>query len=490
MVAVAPTPGGLTADQVVPIAGGLDFIAADAARAAAGNAAATTSFVQGTTESAFSPNAFAVSLADNNQFYRNDVFVGGYNRGQVYAWDATSGDKLVSVKGHTGVYSIDGNDRPVEFASAAFAARGFFWFSFRSTPHRHFVSALALESTFNVYGPNPTVDPDGTSPDTPVATFTLQPNQTSSFQTFANGEYYLRATQPVVLTTTNSDLAQDQRTVAPLSTSGVLIGHTPGTGAGEGYISALYPNTTITAYAQNGELRSAVASPGAPAALKGDFGFGDDTDYLPSGFILFRATGPIAGFVGADSAGTNATTFYPAELGAHVVGIPMRLRQNQSSDVNVALASIYEGTARIYGPDGGFRKTLNLVRDGTLNTGAATTIADQLHPAAARWAADAPDFTEDLLRGSYIVSDVPLYTVANLYDDGGGTDGDTATVGNHNYANDDETTLAGITPESLKIQLREDETGLPWRQRIGPSGGAPWAVASWPTDPPRSRGAV
>ncbi|MEM7522160.1 MAG: hypothetical protein AAF360_00045 [Pseudomonadota bacterium] len=477
MVAVASAAGGLTADEVVPLAEGLDLISADAARAAAGNAAATTSFVQATTESAFSPNAFAVSLADHNQFYLNNVFAGGYNLGQVFAWDASIGDSLVSVKGHTGVYSVDGNDRPVEFASAAFAARAFFWFSFRGAPHRHFVSALALATTVEVYGPNPTVNADGTSPDTPVATFSLGPLQTQTFQTFANGEYYLRATQPVVLTTTNADLAQDQRTVAPLSTSGVLIGHTPGTGSGEGYISALYPNTTITAYAQNGELRTATASPGAPAALKADFGFGDDTDYLPSGFIIFRADGPIAGFVGADSAGTNATTFYPAELGSYVVGIPMRLRGNQNSDVNIALASTFEGTARIYGPDGVLRKQLDLVRGGTLNSGVNTTIADQLHPAAARWAADEADFTADILRGSYIKADVPLYPVANLYDDGGGTDGDTATVGSHNYANDDETTLAGITPDGLRVQLREDDTGLLWRQRIDNAGLVQWVRA-------------
>ena len=87
------------------------------------------------------------------------------------------------------MYALEGGaERPVEAASAASAGRQFFWFAFRGTPQRHLVQALALESRVLVYGPNPTVNADGTSPDTPIQDTTLQSFGVLDFQTTSTGE--------------------------------------------------------------------------------------------------------------------------------------------------------------------------------------------------------------------------------------------------------------------------------------------------------------
>ncbi|MEM7524311.1 MAG: hypothetical protein AAF360_11230 [Pseudomonadota bacterium] len=450
----ADATGGSDPAQTVIIAEGLDLIAADAARAAIGDGGATTTFVQ-----AGATQANAVSLADNNQFFLNDAFVGAFNRGGLYSWSPSTGDKLVSVKGHSGAYGLDtGSDRPVEMASAAFASRQFFWFSFRSAPHRHYVSALALASDYAVYGPNPNVNADGSSPDTPLLTGSLAAFETATFTTPTNGEYYLLATQPVVMTTTNSNTAQDQRSLPPLSTSGQLIGHTPGAGSGNGYISALYANTNVTIRARDGQVGVGVLSPGSPLSLTAaGFNASADQDYAPDGFLLITADGPIAGFVGADSSGTNATSFYPVEVCSQVLGIPIEISDINSGNAGIAVGSPYEGTARIYTPAGALQYTISLTRGASLNPGAAT-VADQLFPAAGRLNTSDAGFTSTIAAGSIIIADVPIYPVANFESNGTPS------------ASSDETTLIGITPNRYRTQLREDSSGLLWRASIDASG--------------------
>ena len=223
---------GLTAAEVVEIAQGLDIIAADAANAAAGNGGATTGFVAAPPEASINPNTRLVSLADNNNIFINGVFVGGFNLGDIYTYQATHGDVIASDKGVTGAYAgFGGNERPVELASAAGAGTQFFWFAFRSPPHLHFITTLALEAVVNIYGPDPNVNADGTSPDTPLFTATIPPFTTVSTTTPTDGEYYLLADQPVALTTSNSNGAQDQRVVQPLANE--LLGGVAGAGAGD-----------------------------------------------------------------------------------------------------------------------------------------------------------------------------------------------------------------------------------------------------------------
>lgn len=458
---------GLTADDVVTIAEGLDIIATDAAIAAAGSPAATTSFVSFPPNTSFDPNVYLVSLADNNNIFVNDVYVGGFSRGDTYAYSGSQGDKITSDRGHTGVYSIEGGtERPVELASAANAGRQFFWFAFRSAPHRHIIQALALESRVRVYGPNPNVNADGTSPDTPIQDVTLSPFGFLDFTTPTNGEYYILATQPVVVTTTNSSAAQDQRVLAPLTNE--LFGYVAGAGSGDARISALFANTTVTVYTATGLVASGTASPGSPLSLHGNDGSPINlprvTNYQEGGSLIVRADGPIAGFAGADAAGTNATTYQPLGSASQVVGIPLRIDEANSANDGVSFCSQYEGTVQIFQDDGTLLATRSLIRRGTLNS-PATTADEQLHPADASYGSNDNDFTVNVNRGALLISDVPINVVANLNE------------GNGSAADDDETALFGITPENIKGEFREDPNGLIRRRQIDASGVETWELA-------------
>lgn len=466
-IAVDTLEGGLTASNVVDIAEGLDIIASDAATAAAGNPGATTAFVSFPPRPEFSPNVYLVSLADNNNIFINDVYVGGFNRGDVYTYDGSQGDKVTSDKGVSGVYSIEGGaERPVELASAANAGRQFFWFAFRSTPHRHVVQALALESRVLVYGPNPNVNADGTSPDIAIQDVTLAPFGVLDFTTPTNGEYYILATQPVVVTTTNQNGNRDQRVLAPLTNE--LFGYVAGDGSGDARISALFANTTVTVYTATGTVASGTASPGSPLSLHGNDGSPINlprvTNYQEGGSLIVRADGPIAGFAGADAAGTNATTYQPLGSASQVVALPLRIDDANSSNDGVSFCSQYEGTVQIFQDDGTLLATRSLIRRGTLNS-PATTQADQLHPADASYGSNDGDFNAAVNRGALLISNVPINVVANLNESNGSA------------ADDDETALFGISPETIKGEFREDPNGLIRRRDIDGSGVETWTVA-------------
>lgn len=457
--------GGISEDQVVAIAEGLDTIAADAFSAAQGNPAATTTFVSAPPRPEFSPNCYCVSLADNNNFFVNDVFQGAYNRGQSFEFDAAQGDKVTSEKGHSGIYSIAGGaERPVELASAANAGRQFFWFAFRSSPQRHIVQALALTSRVRVYGPNPTVNPDGTSPDTPIQDTVLSPFSFLDFQTPSTGEYYILASQPVLVTTTNQNLGQDQRVLAPLSNE--IFGHTKGTGSGDARISALFAGT-ITVYQSNGVVASANVAPGSPLSLHGNDGspinLSTNVGYGTEGWFIVRANVPIAGFSGADAAGTNATTFQLLASASQLIGLPLRVENENNQNVNIAGCSEYEGNVYLYQNDGTLLLTRQITRKGTLSS-PATTKAEQLHPADFNIRSNDGDFTVNVNRGAFLIADVPVNWMANFEE------------GNNSAAEDDETSVIGITPEAIKAEIREDANGLKRRRVIDGSGVETWVL--------------
>lgn len=462
--------GGLTAAEVVTIAEGLDTIAADAALAAAGNPAATTGFISAPTNTGLSsPAAVLVSLANNNNIFINGVYVGGFNLGDTYEYNAAQGDVVTSDKGVTGAYAISGGaERPVEIASAAGAGRQFFWFAFRGNPQRHIIQALALESRVRVYGPNPNVNSDGTSPDTPIQDTTLSPFDFLDFQTTSTGEYYCLADQPVVLTTTNSNLNQDQRVLQPLTNE--LFGYLAGAGAGDARISALFANTNVEIRTQNGLVANGVASPGSPLSLHGQDGSTINltkfTNYAPEGAILVRADGPIAGFVGADAAGTNATTFQPFGSASQLIGLPYNIvNTNNSANDGWSFSSRYEGTVNIFRSDGTLFATRQLVRSGSLNS-PAISATEQLHPAAARITTDDIEFTGTgtvLERGSYVVSNVPVNSIANLNEASGGS-----------AADDDETHVFGITRIEDAAEIIRAADGLLRRRDVDASGVETW----------------
>lgn len=452
---------GLTEDEVVDIASGLDIIAADSMSAASGQPAATTSFVSFPPNASFNPNVYVASLADFNNIFVNDVFVGSFNRGETHEYVGTQGDKITSEKGHSGTYSIEGgSERPVELATAAAAGRQFFWFAFRSQPHRHVVQALALSSRVRVYGPNPTVNADGTSPDTPIQDTTLAPFTFLDFTTPTNGEYYILASQPVVTTTTNQNANQDQRVLAPLTNE--IFGHTAGVGAGDVRISALFSNTTVQVWQSDGSGPfTGTSSPGSPLSLQGNDGspinLGNDDSYNQNGWLIIRADGPIAGFSGADEAGTNATTFPPLSAASQVVGLSLGVTGTDNS-AGVMVCSEHEGNVTLFQDDGTVVATRQILRRGSLTTPAPDQTT-QGFPAAAEFVN-----VGTLNRGAYLIADVPIYVVANFNE------------GNNSRADDDETSCFGITPEVIKAEIREDANGIRRRRTIDGSGVETWEI--------------
>lgn len=457
-----PQAAGLDSDAIVAIAEGLDTIALGTQLASDRQAARTTQFLSAPTRTG-SDSGRVVSLANNNNIFVNGTFVGGFDRGGIYEYAAAQGDVVTSTKGVSAGYGITGNERPVEAASAAFAGRQFFWFAFRSSPHRHIVQALALESRVRVYGPNPTVNADGTSPDTPIQDQTIAAFGFLDFTTPTNGEYYILASQPVVVTTTNQALNQDQRVLAPLSNE--IFGHNVGAGAGDARISALFANTNIEVRRSNGQVAVGVASPGSPLSLAGNDGgpdLGTDEDYGVDGWFIVRADGPIAGFVGADSAGTNATTFPPISIAAQVVGLPFGLNDN-NANTNVALCSEFEGNVSLFDNTGTLLATRQIIRRGTLSS-PATTATEQLHPASARFSVNEPDVPTVIAQGAFLIADVPIYVVGNF------------TEGNNSIAEDDEVSCFGITPDDIRSEIRQDANGLLRRRTIDGSGVETWVV--------------
>jgi len=459
--------GGVDADGVVAIAEGLDIIAADAAKAAAGNGGATTSFIPNQLWTGANPNASIVSLDNGNSIFLNDTFVTGLNLGETYEWNASQGDKIVSTFGHSGVSSlVGGNERPVELATAANAGRQFFWFAFRSTPHRHFVQTLALSSRVRVYGPNPNVNADGTSPDTPIQDVTLNAFSVLEFTTPTNGEYYILASQPVVVLTSNSNGGQDQRVLAPLGNR--LIGGVAGAGSGDARISALYANTSITVYTSQGVVATGTVSPGSPLSLHGQSGSPINltkvTNYGDGHAVIVIANAPIAGFAGADAAGTNATTFQLLGAQAQRGGLGYSIRDAGNANVALSFASQYEGTVNIFQNDGTLLATRNLIRRGTLPS-PATTPAQQLHPADAAYRSNDADFTTALNRGAYWEANVPVRCVAQ-FDESNGS-----------VAQQDETDVGGITPEDIRAEFRLDANGLRRRRDIDGTGAETWVEA-------------
>ena len=449
----------LTADDAIALAEGLDTIARDAEQAASGNPGATTTFVSFIPSTTFSPNTIVTSLADNNNMFVNGVFVGGLNRGQTHEFDASQGDVITSARGHSGVYNLNGDtERPVELASAANAGTQFLWFSFRSNNHRHVIQTLALPARVQVFGPNPTVDLDGTSPDTPIQDVELAPNEVLDFNTSVNGEYYVLASQPVVVSTSNQNGNQDQRALAPLGNR--LIGGVAGVEGGDAGVSALYPNTTVTVRTSTGFVGTGIASPGAPLSLHGNNGSPINLprvrSYGNGHGVLIEADGPISGFAGADEAGTNATTHQLLGSVSQVVGLSLGILGEGSQRDGVSFSSPFEGTVSIYQRDGTLVGTRQLLRRGTLSSPAVTP-EEQRHPADATFRGNDADYV-DLQRGAYLVSDVPINVVANFNE------------GNGSRADDDDTAAVGISPPELAPLIRRAADGLLYRTVLGIGG--------------------
>ena len=176
-----------------------------------------------------------------------------------------------------------------------------------------------------------------------------------------------------------------------------------------------------------------------------------------------RADGPIAGFAGADGAGGNATTFAPLSVASQVAATPLAINDNGGREAGLAFVSEFEGRVAIYQNDGTHLATRELLRHGSLPN-PATDTAHQRHPAAALYHTGEGDFTAKLERGAYVVADVPILMIANMHE------------GSNRRAEKDETPCYGITPTTIKAEIRKDAAGLLRHRAIDGSGTETWEV--------------
>ena len=445
---------------------------------AGGNLARTTQVVMAT-------NTGIVQIASAGDGNVVEVFADGANHasgtvlqrlfmkeGEVAVLTGLSaGAVITSTQGVCGASGLDNggiNVGPMPLAPEGFAARQFFVNAFRLSnvpgsgngEGRVFVAAGAVPATVTLYNGAGTTVVDG-------------PYELDSFGyqvliTDADAEFQVVASQPVFcaigasfgFNAKNADL----RLVPPLATE--LIGYNS-----NARVSALYDNTEVFAYRQNGTVSRWVISPGSPASIytgtdaDGGPNAGNTGDYAPAGALILRATGPISALTGADGSGIDATCFFP--MSALSQKVPLALGNSGSDaddDANsIAFASPYEGTVTVYNQDGTVFGTTTMVRSTT----PPTTAAQQLHPAAGVISIRAA--TTGAFSGGWAESDVPFYCVHNSEDNQNQFTGGMATE-------HDEVVMFGVTPEDTRAEIRKDANGMKRKRVIDGTGSESWTL--------------
>lgn len=458
---------GISNNDVSAIAEAFVNLSEARALAADGQLARTTQVVLQTTDgkaqisSADDGNVIEIFLDGQSKslnLVQERVFL---SKGEVYVIEGIqAGTIITSTKGISGASGnvSGGNSSPMPLGIEAFAGRQFFLFAFRNSSNagegQVYVAAGAVPSEVTL------LSGDGS---TAVAgPVTLPAFGFTILETNSNSEFQVVATQPVfvgIAAEMDSPAFYDMRLVPPLSTE--LIGY-----GRSGFVSALYANTTVNWYRRDGTSGSFLVSPGSPVDLEAapPSGTGaNNPDYQPDGCLILRASGPISAFSGADSAGLEATPFYP--LGSLAQRIPIPLGHNDSGDGGnngIAVASPYEGTVTVFNEDGSVYITLSMTRGV-----AATTPAQQLIPAADQ--ADDRVFP-GTYAGGYAESDVPFYLVHN-------TEANEAHVTSGITTNDDEIVYPGVTPNDIRAEIVLADDGLLYKRVVSALGVETWVVA-------------
>ncbi len=291
-------------------------------------------------------------------------------------------------------------------------------------------------------------------------------------------EYILEGTDKfMACTNANMDTTQfyDSRLIMPLSND--LISYPR-----SGDFSTPYDNVVTNYYTRDGVSGTFTTSAGSPTAIDTATG-ATDQDYEPNGATRTRINGVGTWYSGADSAGLEASPAMPVSAMSQVIAQPFYIDDvGDGGNSGIAIASPYEGTARVYSWDD-VNKTLILEYTVPLTrTNTVSSIEDQYHPCAGLISNDA-QATNTLvgnLNAGVIIADVPVTVIAQ-----NGTASLTPTLRSQNgttttsiVSDDDETLLLGWTPELIRAEIREGEDGILYK-RVIPAGGGNdnWVVA-------------
>ena len=312
----------------------------------------------------------------------------------------------------------------------------------------------------------------------------LAPWEFLQLNTEGNKEYIIESTNPVMACIYADEGLYDMRLVMPLTNDGI-------TWPRSGFVSAPYDNTQVAFFTRDnteGFINSTAGtgvSPNAPVDFDAAIGVGtgaNDTDYESNGATRVLAVGLVSAYSGADSAGLEASPLMPTSAMSQVVAQPLFI--NDSGDggqSGVAIASPYEGTAKVYAWNYGtgileLKYTVPLTRNGV------TVISkeDQKHPAAGQVAneASASNTLVGQLDAGVIIADVPITVVVQ----GDGTVSPTIRSQNGTTTTgiieqDDETLSLGWTPATLKAEITEGTDGILYKRVISTTGLETWVVA-------------
>lgn len=312
----------------------------------------------------------------------------------------------------------------------------------------------------------------------------LTPWEYRRLYTSGNQEYIIDSTNPVMAChNAQMDLSPygrfyDSRLIMPLTNDGI-------TWPRSGFVSAPYNNTQVEFFTRDnvtGFLNSNAGtgvSPGSPIDFDAAVGVGtgaNDADYEPNGATRVLATGLISAYSGADSAGLEASPLMPTSAMSQVVAQPLFIADTgDGGDSGVAIASPYEGTARVYfwnGDELELAYTVPLTRNGV----SIDTKREQNHPAAGLISNDAQasNTLVGQLDPGVIIADVPITVVVQ-----NGTPTLTPTIRSQNGTTttgivnqDDETLSLGWTPELIKAEVSENfEDNILYKRRLIAGGG-------------------
>jgi len=471
MIAVTNVLSGLSSTSVASISDGFTGILRSKLLASDRNLALTDQVVMRTTDgkvqiaSCSDGNIVEVFL-DASQKDSNIVIDRLFmSKGEVQVVSGVqAGSIITSTKGITGASGCIGSSgvSPMPLAPGGFAGKQFYCFAFRnsngggSNEGRVFVANASAKSTVGLYSSGALVEE-----------VNIEPNGYYAFATNNNLEFEIRATQPVFCAIGASIGVgeYDLRLVPPLSTT--LIGWNR-----NARLSALYPNTEVFIYRQNGDVRRYIVNPGSPISIyttndaDGSGNAGNTAQYAADGCLILQANGPISCFSGADGSGLEATAFYPLDSLGQIVPLPLGFdgTENRADRQGITVASDLEGTAIVYNSNGSVYATLNLVRGGTAAS-PVTNTDQQRHPAAATIVGTA----NGVFSGGWVEADVPIYVVFN-------SENNQTVITDGISTDDDEIVFIGSTDNDTRSEIRKDLNGFRRLRVIDASGNETWEI--------------
>ena len=288
-------------------------------------------------------------------------------------------------------------------------------------------------------------------------------------------EYILEGTENMMACTAgnmDSNGFFDSRLIMPLSND--LISYPR-----SGDFSTPYDNVTTNYFVRDGAEGTFTTSSGSPTAIDVVTG-ATDADYEPNGATRTLINGLGTWYSGADSAGVEATPAMPVRAMSQVVAQPLYIADNgDGGNSGIAIASPYEGTARVYSWDN-TNSTLILEYTVPLTRSNVNVLSkeDQKHPAAGLIANDgvATNTLVGQLNAGVIIADVPITVITQ-----NGLPTLTPTIRSQSgttttaiVSDDDETLSLGWTPQTIKAEIREGADGILYKRVIGNNGTDNW----------------